>query len=156
MTYKKTENMTRSHSRRHSGSRRRFQTARRDGVTMVEFAVVANVMFLMIFTCIEFARINMVRNMAQDAAYYAARAVMVPGATREEAEQEVERLLGSLLASGYEVNVEDFGNESDEIVVNIEVDLNAVALITPIFFKDKTLSTTARLRTERYTGFFRQ
>lgn len=137
-------------------NRRQRKSKRRDGVTIVEFAIVANILFLMIFTCIEFARVNMIRNLAQDSAYFAARAVMVPGATRAEAEREVDRLLGSLISTGYEVNVEDFGEDSEEIVVNVEVDLNEVALISPIFFKNKIISTTARLRAERYTGFFRQ
>ena len=51
---------------------------RREGVSAVEFAVVANVLFVLVFTCMEFARMNMVRNLTQDAAYFAARHVVVP------------------------------------------------------------------------------
>ena len=52
----------------------------REGATAVEFAIVANVMFVMVMTCMEFARLNMVRNLAQDAAYFAARKIIVFGA----------------------------------------------------------------------------
>lgn len=145
-----------SHRARRRLSRRIPRRPNRDGVTVVEFAIIANVLFLCIFTCIEFNRVNMVRNMAQDAAYFAARTVMVQGATVAEAEAEVDRLMGSLISSGYETHVSEFDNDSNEVVVRVDVDLNAVALFTPMFFKNKTISSTARLSAERFNGFYRQ
>ncbi len=57
----------------------------RSGVTAVEFAMVAPIFFLVVFICIEFCRLNMIRNLTQDAAYFAARDCIVPGASADEA-----------------------------------------------------------------------
>lgn len=128
----------------------------REGATMVEFAIVANVMFLMVLTCIEFARLNMTRNLMQDAAYFAARHAVVPGATAAEAIAEAERIMGSMLTNGYTVQVSELNAESEEIEVTVEVDLHAVALFAPNFLPNTTISTTANMRTERYSGFYQQ
>ncbi len=64
-------------------ARLRRQAVVRKGATVVEFAIVANLLMIMILTCMEFARLNMTRNLAQDAAYFAARYALVPGATAE-------------------------------------------------------------------------
>ena len=134
---------------------RRGTAPKRDGVAIVEFAVIANLLFLCVFTCIEFARVNMVRNLAQDAAYFAARVAMVPGATSQEAEAEVHRLLGSLTATGYTVQVDDLDSDSEEVRVTVAVDLDEVALFTPMFFRNRTITTSAVVRAERYNGFYR-
>lgn len=123
---------------------------------MVEFAIVANVLFLVTFTCIEFARVNMIRNLSQDAAYYAARIVVVPGATSEEAIAEVDRIMGTLVSNGYTVHVDSLDQGSEEVTVTVSVDLNEVALFAPRFTADSVLESTATMRTERYEGFFQQ
>ncbi len=123
---------------------------------MVEFAIIANLMFVVILTCIEFARMNMVRNLAQDAAYYAARHAIVPGATRAEAEEQAERIMSSMLTNGYRVSVSDLDFDSKEISVEVAVDLGEVALFAPLFLPTSEISTTARMRTERYDGFYEQ
>ncbi len=76
--------------RRRSTRRQRRQGDSRLGVSTVEFAIVANILFIMILTCMEFARMNMVRNLAQDAAYFGARHAIVPGATAAEAIEQAE------------------------------------------------------------------
>ncbi|WP_372723005.1 TadE/TadG family type IV pilus assembly protein [Novipirellula sp.] len=124
---------------------------------MVEFAIVANLMFVMIFTCMEFARMNMARNLAQDAAYFAARTAMVPGATRAEAIAEADRIMGSLLDdNGYDVTVSDVNFDSPTITVTVSVDLQAIAMFTPMFLPNTTIETQAVMKTERYEGFYEQ
>lgn len=130
--------------------------AARIGATVVEFAIVANVMMIIILTCMEFARLNMTRNLAQDAAYFAARHALVPGATAAEAEAEADRIMGSMLNTGYTVTVDDLDEDSENVTVTVDVDLTAVALFAPYFLPDTTISTTARMRTERYDGFYQQ
>ncbi|MEM6364127.1 MAG: TadE family protein, partial [Planctomycetota bacterium] len=76
-------------------------------------------MFLLIFGCMELARLNMARNLAQDAAYYAARVAMVPGATEAEARAEANRLMGSLFDGGYEVNCSSLDQQAEEITVTV-------------------------------------
>lgn len=137
---------------------RRF-TKKRDsrlGAAVVEFAIVANVMVVMTLTCFEFARMNMVRNLSQDAAYFAARQAIVPGATSAEAVDEAERIMDSLISSGYTVTVSDLDEESTEITVTVAVDLTQVAFFAPLFLPDTEIQSVARIRTERYDGFYQQ
>ena len=123
---------------------------------MVEFAIVANLMFVAILACMEFARMNMVRNLAQDAAYYAARQAIVPGATDAEALAEADRIMSSMMDTGYTVDVSALDSDSTELTVTISVDLDQVALFTPMFLPNSTISTQAHMHTERYDGFYEQ
>ena len=135
---------------------RRRSGSARTGATVVEFAICANLLMLMILTCMEFARLNMTRNLAQDAAYFAARHALVPGATEDEAIAEADRIMGSMLSNGYTVSVSELSTVSDEIAVTVDVDLTEVALFAPYFLPDTTMSTTATMKTERYDGFYQQ
>ncbi len=124
---------------------------------MVEFAIVANILFVSILACFEIARMNMVRNMAQDAAYFAARQAIVPGATVEEATLQATQLMDSMVSpDGYTVNVTPLDGDTEEIVVTVTVDLDAVALFTPIFLPNAQIETEAHMNTERYDGFYEQ
>jgi len=136
--------------------RRRRTRRQRLGATTVEFAIVANVFLLTIFTCIEFARMNMIRNLAQDAAYAAARHVIVPGATRDEAIERADNVMGMMTSHGYVVDVNDIDEDTGEVVVTVSVDFDEVALMAPRFLPNATLETTARMKTERYEGFYEQ
>jgi Flp pilus assembly protein TadG len=128
----------------------------RRGATMVEFAIVANLFMIMILTCMEFARMNMARNLMQDAAYFGARHAVVPGATQDEAIDAAESVLESMLSNGYNVTVSDLDADAEEIDVTVEIDLGEVALFAPYFLPETTISTTANMRTERYSGFYQQ
>ena len=142
--------------RRLNAPRRRRRGDTRLGVSAVEFAIVANILFIMILTCMEFARMNMVRNLAQDAAYFGARHAIVPGATAEEAIEQAEVVLSSMLTNGYEVTVNELNADASEINVNVAVDLTEVALFAPYFLKDTVIETEATMRTERYDHFYEQ
>ena len=109
---------------------------------------------IIILTCMEFARLNMTRNLAQDAAYFACRHALVPGATTAEAQAEGDRIMGSMLSNGYTVTVEELNEDSEDVTVTVDVDLTAVALFAPYFLPSSTISTTAKMRTERYDGFY--
>ena len=66
-------------------AKRRSRRARgRRGATLVEFAFVAPVFFLILLASIEFSRLNMMRHTAAHAAYEGARTALVPGATADE------------------------------------------------------------------------
>lgn len=143
---------------RFANSRNRIIRSRaiRTGAAVVEFAIVANVMFLLIMTCIEFTRLNMVRNLAQDAAYFGARQAVVPGATAAEAEAVADGIMSSMLSGGYTISVTDVDTDSTEITVTVEVELHDVALFVPLFLPDSSIQTQANMRTERYDGFYEQ
>ena len=130
--------------------------AARRGAAAVEFAILANIVLITVFTCMEFARLNMIRNLTQDAAYFAARHAIVPGATADEAITEADRIMSSLLSDGYTVDVGALNFESGEIAVTVSVDLDQVAFFTPMFLSNATIESTARMSTERYEGFYEQ
>jgi Flp pilus assembly protein TadG len=147
---------TNSSIRQRITRRQRRQGDSRLGVSTVEFAIVANILFIMILTCMEFARMNMVRNLAQDAAYFGARHAIVPGATQAEAIEQAELVLSSMLSNGYTVTVSDLDSGANEITVDVAVDLTEVALFAPYFLTDTIIQTNAKMRTERYDHFYEQ
>lgn len=143
--------------RRSNWRRRGARRQARRGATLVEFAVVAQVFFLLVFICIEFCRLCLIQNLAQDAAYYAARRAMVPGATVAEAKAEANRVLGMVGTRGASVLIngdDTLTDQSDEIVVQITVPVDQNGLFVPKFTKNLDFVTTATMRTERYDGFY--
>lgn len=155
-------NLPRTQSRafqRTTWPRRKHRNAKRGqrlAATLVEFAIVSNVLFVTIFTCMEFARMNMARNLAQDAAYYAARVAIVPGATAAEAEAEARRIMGSMFAGGFTVMCSPIVDDTEEVSVRVAVELDEIALFTPMFLGDIELESVAKMQTERYSGFYEQ
>ncbi len=126
----------------------------RCGATTVEFALVANVAFVMIMGCMEFTRVNTIRNITQDAAYFAARHVIVPGASESEAIDEAERVLNAVISDGYMIEVSPLDTDSEEVTVTVRVDFDQVGFFTPLFVPhDATIDATVRMKTERYKGF---
>ena len=123
--------------------RARKQGESRFGASAVEFAIIANILIIMILTCMEFARMNMVRNLAQDAAYFAARHAIVPGATSEEAVDEAHNVMQTMLSNGYDVQVSDLDEDASVISVTVAVDLTEVALFAPYFLPDTEIETAA-------------
>ncbi|WP_084427684.1 TadE/TadG family type IV pilus assembly protein [Roseimaritima ulvae] len=145
-----------AHRRRQRGRSGRC-TAVRHGAAVVEFALVANVMILVVFICIEFTRLNMMRNLIQDAAYFAARTAMVPGGTTADAEAEANRVLAILNIQNAEIAVNDGAPLTDEtrnVQVRVTVPISDNALFVPLFTGDKDLEAFSTMKTERYDGFY--
>ncbi len=141
---------------RRRGERRRV-SRQRLGAAVVEFAIVANVMFLIIFISIEFARLNMMRNLAQDAAYFAARTAMVPGGTSAEAVAEANRLLAVVSTQNAEVTVNNgqaLTDATKQIRVRVRIPISDNALFTPMFTGNQMIEANATMKTERYDGFY--
>lgn len=139
--------------------RKRRSCFNRDGATLVESALILPFFLLLIFSSVEFTRMSMMRNLTQDAAYYAARTAMVPGATADEAEAEARRILGYLGTDAAQVFVNEstggvLDENSDVIEVRIVVPLDQNTLIFPQFTQGMTFESTARMRSERYDGFY--
>ncbi len=129
----------------------------RQGMTTVEFAFVAPAFFLFVFVSFEFCRLNMIRNLTQDAAYFAARHCMVPGATSPEAIDKANEILGYMNTEGATVIInenEDITDDSDIVSVTVTVPVADNSLLVPKFTGDITFSATATLKTERYDGFY--
>ena len=105
---------------------RRFQSpavqqnsTNRSGTLTVEFALVAPIIFLIFFGCLELTSLNLMRHTAGNAAYEAARAGIVPGATEASAKQKA---LNLLKAVGATRNVTiDYQNTPDKVSVLINI-----------------------------------
>lgn len=129
----------------------------RRGATCVEFALVVQVLFVLVFGAIEFSRLNMIRNLAQDAAYFAARDSMVPGATSDEATAVAEQILGFMNTQGAQVIVnggQGVTQASTEINVTVTVPIAENSLFVSSFMGDRTINASATMRTERYDGYY--
>ena len=132
-----------------AGSRKSRVPGRR-GVVAVEFALSAVALILMLFVSLEFARMNMLRHSADNAAYEAARSAIVPGATVAEAEQTARAIMGVVWARGVDVDVDPtvIQNSTPEVAVTVTVPADGNGLIAPRFFSGKSYVGQCRLRRE--------
>ena len=139
-----------------SGKKNRNCQNRR-GASAVEFAMVAPAFLVMIFSCVEFSRISLMRNVAQNAAYEAARLVIIEGSTNQDAIDEANLVLSRLGASGAIVTVnggDEITFETAEVTVRIEIPMSENSLVFPQLYNDKRIVSEVMLNTERYRGFF--
>lgn len=138
--------------------RRRIRcTPHRSAATLVEFAFVVPIFILLLFGCLEFARLNMIRNLVQDAAYFACRNCFVPGATEQEAIDEANRILNAMGTQGSTVTINGGAGLSDsdnDITVRIEVPMSQNSLIIAKFTDQVNMVAECTMRTERYDGFY--
>ena len=132
------------------GPRCQTRHSRRSGALTVEVAMIAPLLFLFFFTSIEFGRINVIRHSVDNAAYEAARAGIVPGASAATAENEARRIMGFVVARGVEVDVTpDIINiDTPQISVEVSVDADENGWITPYFFANSRTVGTCTLRRE--------
>jgi Flp pilus assembly protein TadG len=124
---------------------------KRNGAAMVEFAIVAPIFFLLIVSSLEFGRLNVIRHTADQAAYEAARAAMVPGATAKEAKQAAKGMLAIAGTRGAKITVDPpaLGPDDTQITVTIDIPLSKNGWITPRFTQNAVIHAVSRLRAER-------
>jgi Flp pilus assembly protein TadG len=123
----------------------------RRGAVTVEFAIVAPIFFLLLMAAFEFGWMNVIRHTADNAAYEAARAAMVPGATAADATAKATTLLKIVGARGAKISITPatLTTATKEVTVAIDVPMNSNGLITPRFSKKTVLHSESTLRTER-------
>jgi hypothetical protein len=131
---------------------------RRRGVAAVEFAMIAPAFLIVVFCSIEFARMSMMRNLAQNAAYESARFTMVEGATASDAKNKAEEILARLGTKGATITInggQPLAFDTEAITTEIEIPLDENSLVFPkSLFKGNTIYATTTLRTERYRGYY--
>ncbi|MEM8946422.1 MAG: TadE family protein [Planctomycetota bacterium] len=129
----------------------RHKRPQRRGATVVEFAIVAPVFFLLLLVSFEFSRLNVIRHTADNAAYEAARIGMVPGATAAEAVAEANRIMNITGARGTRVTVNpaNLGPDTTQITVTVDVPMDQNGIVTPAFTSGQTMTSQATLRAER-------
>ena len=123
----------------------------RRGATTVEFAVAAPLLFLFVFAGVEFARVNMIINTAENAAYEGARRGILPGATSTECKNTAIALLDMVGINGYTVTVIPSVIDPDTEDVTVVVDLpitSANNYVTPQFYMGSSVNATITLPRE--------
>jgi hypothetical protein len=102
--------------------------------------------------------------MAENAAYTAARHIMVPGATKQDAIDEANAVMGRIGARGVTIDIEakdkdgaaqaEIDDGTARIKVYIEVPLSQNSFVLAHFTSSKTLTATATMRFESYDGYY--
>lgn len=149
--------------------RRRRAGESRLGATAVEFAMVAPAFLIVITVCVEFSRMCMMRNLAQNACYEAARAIITEGSTVADGRARAQAVLnrvgnvdatilinnsdGSSDADGNVIN--EIDNQTQAIQAYVEIKLADNSVILPgAMFGENKIQARMTMRTERYRGFF--
>src|SRR3954468_13265613 len=123
----------------------------RVGAVAVEFAITAPIFFVFLLAAFEFGWLNVVRHTADNAAYEAARMVIVPGASAAEATARATSVLNVIGARGAKINItpSSITNSTTEVTVAIDIPMSSNGLITPRFTGKTVLHSESTLKTER-------
>ena len=126
----------------------------RRGTVAVEVALTLPILLLFIFGAIEFSRMNMLRNTAENASYEGARRAALPGATKSQVKQAAKDVLDLLGVQNYTVNVSpsDITNATEEVKVTVKIPMADNTWIMPMFSGDKVIIKKITLARERTTG----
>lgn len=108
---------------------------------MVEFAIVAPILFLFFFAAFEFCRVNMIRHTADNAVYEGARVAIIPGATAAEAEAEARQILNSLGLTNVSVTVTPatIRRDTEQVTVRALIPLDQNSFIPASFTNGKSI-----------------
>jgi len=131
---------------------RSFRIYRR-GAAVVEFAIVAPVLLLLVFGMIEYGRLVMVQQVITNATREGARQAVLDGATTTSVTTVVNDFLTASRISGAVVTVTPNPPSSaafgDPVTVSVQVPFSQVSwLPTPMFLSTTTLSATTVMRRE--------
>ncbi len=141
-------------------NKKRYGLGRRNwraGTSMMEFAITAPVLLTFVFSSMEFCRMSLIRNLAQDAAYDACRYAMVEGATATEARNKANEILNVIGTQDAVVVINDgqeFGTSTKTIKVDITIPMEKNALILKYMFTNRNIRATISMNMERYSGFY--
>lgn len=127
-----------------------FKKQRRGAVT-VEFAISLPILLAFCFTGVEFARVNMIRNTALNAAYEGARQGIIPGATATECETAANQLLDIIDLTGATAvaSPNPILSSSETITVTVTVPItSANSFVTPQFYLGKSIVASVSLPRE--------
>jgi Flp pilus assembly protein TadG len=124
----------------------------RSGAVVTEFAICAPLLFFFFFASLEFSRVNMIRQSVENAVYEGARRGIVPGATADNCRASALAVLNSISASGATIDVAPtiITKDTPEVTVSVAVPVNNNSWVFPVFFADKTISSSMTLRRERF------
>ncbi len=127
---------------------------KRIGATAVEFALCAPLLFVVTLGCIEMTRYNLVKNVANQAAFEAARIGVKPGATVQEIIDEA-RFQMKYVCENCTVDVTPsvIDSSTDEITVVIQVDIREQGWVTPQYFDDPILEAAFTIKRDNVSTY---
>lgn len=99
----------------------------------------------------------LLQNIAQDAAYDAARYAMVEGATTQDAVDKANESLSLFAAQGATVVVNNgsgIDNNSATISVRVTIPMKDNAFFLTPFYQGRNIETEMTIKRERYKGFY--
>jgi hypothetical protein len=139
-----------THPRRSNFSR----DGTRKGATAVEFAICVPMLFVVALGCIEMTRYNLVKNVACQAAFEAARIGVKPGATAQEVIDEANSQMRYVCRDCSVVVIPDvITSRTDRITVVIQVDIRDQGWLTPQYFHDPILEAAITIRRDNVTTY---
>ena len=123
----------------------------RRGAAAVEFAITAPIFLLFLLSAFEFGWLNVMRHTADNAAYEAARAAMVPGATTADATAKANQTLSAVGARNAKISITPSTITTSTTNVNVTIDLPMASnsLIVGRFTGKTVLHSSSTLKTER-------
>ena len=129
---------------------RRFRITSRRGATLVEFALVVPIVFILFFAAVEFARVAMIRHTIDNAVYEAARFAMIPGGTAAAAQAEARRLLAIVGVNNPSIEVTPavLNRTTERVTVRIAVPVDTNLFVPPQYFAGQSLTREITLRRE--------
>ncbi len=130
---------------------RKNQLPQRRGVTTVEFAMTAPLLFLMLYAALELGHANMAFNAVEAACYEGARMGIVPGASAAECQASAQRILdlSNIRGSTVTVTPANLNTNSNDIRLQITVPYTSTAIIPPTFTRLLTINRQCTLTREK-------
>jgi len=123
----------------------------RSGVAVVEFALTFPLLILLVVGLIEFTRLHNLRHAADNAAYEAARHVIVPGANVAEATARANDLLAraGIRTASIKVTPATIAETTERVTVEVSVPLRGNSWLPPGLTANRTVKRQTSLMTER-------
>jgi Flp pilus assembly protein TadG len=123
----------------------------RRGATAVEFAITLPVFLVFLLAAFEFGWLNVLRHTADNAAYEAARAAIIPGANQTDAQNKATNLLNIVGARKPTITItpNPVTVDTEKVTVSIEIPMDSNGLIVPRFTGKTKIVASSTLRTER-------
>jgi Flp pilus assembly protein TadG len=117
-------------------------------------ALALPILLLVLLAAIDCARLNMLRNTAENAVYEGARRAIVPGASAAQARAAVQKVLHAVGASQATITVtpETITMNTKTVTVTVSLPLRDNAWLAAAAGADRTLTKTCTMTRERTKG----
>lgn len=120
------------------------------GAGTVEMALVLPLIFLFFMACVEFGRVNVIRNSMENAAYEGAREGIVPGAAAARCRAACGNLLTIIGVNNAQIDVAPatIDNTTTDVTVTVTVPLRDNLWMAGRFFSGQTIVRSCTLTRE--------